>query len=197
MSPAARCAPRAPRALAWPVPISHRVSGPWARQTKDRGADRRQPGHRACHRQAVLSQAGWRIITCSRDAVPAECKRDPNWSEHLSVDLSEAGEVENVSCGKRVRLLGDGGLTRAGQQRRGLAQDTVERTAWLSEWRPRRLARSLRAQFLHAVDAGPRLSPPPSTRAGARSSISLRLPDTRCIPLPARLIRHRRRRCPR
>ena len=27
-----------------------------------------------------FSQEGWRIITCSREDVPEECKRDPNWS---------------------------------------------------------------------------------------------------------------------
>ena len=29
----------------------------------------------------------WRIITCSRDVVPEECKRDPNWSHHITADL--------------------------------------------------------------------------------------------------------------
>ena len=36
-----------------------------------------------------FSQEGWRIITCSREDVPEECKRDPNWSRHISVDLAE------------------------------------------------------------------------------------------------------------
>jgi len=57
-----------------------------------------------------FSAAGWRIITCSRDAVPAECKRDPNWSEHLTVDLSEPQEVERFVV-ETNRLLGDEGLT--------------------------------------------------------------------------------------
>ena len=57
-----------------------------------------------------FSQAGWRIITCSRDAVPAECKRDPNWSEHLTVDLSQAGEVERFIL-EAGRLLDEDGLT--------------------------------------------------------------------------------------
>jgi len=30
---------------------------------------------------------GWRIITCSRDETPEECKRDPNWTQHISTDL--------------------------------------------------------------------------------------------------------------
>lgn len=41
-----------------------------------------------------FSQENWRIITCSRDAVPDECRRDPNWSQHFPADLSDPGEVE-------------------------------------------------------------------------------------------------------
>ena len=42
-----------------------------------------------------FSDAGWRIITCSRDAVPPECKRDPNWTHHVTADLTQAGAVEH------------------------------------------------------------------------------------------------------
>jgi len=38
-------------------------------------------------------ERGWRIITCSRDAVPEECKRDPNWSSHIPTDLSDSDSV--------------------------------------------------------------------------------------------------------
>jgi NAD(P)-dependent dehydrogenase (short-subunit alcohol dehydrogenase family) len=41
-----------------------------------------------------FSQAGWRIISCSRDDVPAECKRDPNWSHHVPTDLADPASVE-------------------------------------------------------------------------------------------------------
>lgn len=41
-----------------------------------------------------FSEAGWRIVTCSREAVPEECKRDPNWSHHLTADLSVAAELD-------------------------------------------------------------------------------------------------------
>src|SRR3546814_4191416 len=34
-----------------------------------------------------FSGEGWRIITCSRDAVPEECKRDPNRSEEHTSEL--------------------------------------------------------------------------------------------------------------
>lgn len=42
-----------------------------------------------------FSQEGWRIITCSRDVVPEECKRDPNWTHHITVDLAHADDAEN------------------------------------------------------------------------------------------------------
>ncbi|HZU89490.1 MAG TPA: SDR family oxidoreductase [Stellaceae bacterium] len=41
-----------------------------------------------------FSDAGWRIITCSRDAVPPECKRDPNWTHHITADLAIPSDVE-------------------------------------------------------------------------------------------------------
>ena len=36
---------------------------------------------------------GWEIITCSREAVPDECRRDPNWTHHIEADLSQATET--------------------------------------------------------------------------------------------------------
>ncbi|MCG8508879.1 MAG: SDR family oxidoreductase [Rhodospirillales bacterium] len=38
---------------------------------------------------------GWRILTCSRDDVPAECKRDPNWTLHIPTDLGNAESIAN------------------------------------------------------------------------------------------------------
>lgn len=35
-----------------------------------------------------FSEEGWRIVTCSRESVPEECKRDPNWTHHITVDLA-------------------------------------------------------------------------------------------------------------
>ena len=40
-----------------------------------------------------FSDAGWRIITCSRDAVPPECKRDPNWTYHITADLGDPSDL--------------------------------------------------------------------------------------------------------
>jgi len=41
-----------------------------------------------------FSHEGWRIITCSREPVPEECKRDPNWVHHITVDLAHGGEID-------------------------------------------------------------------------------------------------------
>lgn len=42
----------------------------------------------------VFLERGWRIITCSRHDVPPECKRDPNWTCHIPVDLSDGNRVK-------------------------------------------------------------------------------------------------------
>ena len=36
-----------------------------------------------------FSDEGWRIITCSREDIPVECQRDPNWAHHISADLGD------------------------------------------------------------------------------------------------------------
>lgn len=41
-----------------------------------------------------FSEEGWRIITCSRDAVPEACKRDPNWTHHIPTDLADMDSVD-------------------------------------------------------------------------------------------------------
>jgi NAD(P)-dependent dehydrogenase (short-subunit alcohol dehydrogenase family) len=48
-------------------------------------------GHATVRR---FSDAGWRVITTSREAVPAECKRDPNWTHHIPADLADVRQVE-------------------------------------------------------------------------------------------------------
>ncbi|MGE0121042.1 MAG: SDR family NAD(P)-dependent oxidoreductase [Dongiaceae bacterium] len=63
-------------------------------------------GHATVQR---FSDEGWRIITCSREDVPPECKRDPNWSHHIVVDLAEAGSVDGFVAEANA-LLADGAL---------------------------------------------------------------------------------------
>jgi NAD(P)-dependent dehydrogenase (short-subunit alcohol dehydrogenase family) len=41
-----------------------------------------------------FSAAGWRVITCSREAVPDDCRRDPNWTHHIAADLADAASTE-------------------------------------------------------------------------------------------------------
>jgi NAD(P)-dependent dehydrogenase (short-subunit alcohol dehydrogenase family) len=36
---------------------------------------------------------GWRILTCSRDEAPPECRRDPNWTCHIPTDLGDAASI--------------------------------------------------------------------------------------------------------
>ena len=53
-----------------------------------------------------FSDKGWRIITCSREDIPAECKRDPNWTDHIVADLAvEADVIRFVDAA--VKILGD------------------------------------------------------------------------------------------
>ena len=53
-----------------------------------------------------FSDEGWRIITCSRDEVPEACKRDPNWTGHITVDLAEPAEQDRF-IDQALEMLGD------------------------------------------------------------------------------------------
>ncbi|HEV2302895.1 MAG TPA: SDR family oxidoreductase [Stellaceae bacterium] len=53
-----------------------------------------------------FSEAEWRIITCSREEVPPECKRDPNWTHHITADLAEPAEVERFITQARAFIDG-------------------------------------------------------------------------------------------
>ena len=56
-----------------------------------------------------FSDEGWRIITCSRDEVPEACKRDPNWTGHITVDLAEPAEQDRF-IDQALEMLGDAPL---------------------------------------------------------------------------------------
>lgn len=64
-------------------------------------------GHATVRR---FSEAGWRIITCSREDVPDECKRDPNWTHHIPADLSDAADLD-AFVKEANALLGKEGLS--------------------------------------------------------------------------------------
>ncbi len=57
----------------------------------------------------VFLERGWRILTCSRDPVPPECKRDPNWTLHIPSDLAEPESVAHLIA-ETTRVLGEGPL---------------------------------------------------------------------------------------
>lgn len=63
-------------------------------------------GHATVKRFAA---EGWRLITCSREDVPADCRFDPNWTHHLPCDLSVPADrqafVDRVN-----EIVGDGEL---------------------------------------------------------------------------------------
>ncbi|HTO85498.1 MAG TPA: SDR family oxidoreductase [Methylomirabilota bacterium] len=63
-------------------------------------------GHATVQR---FSDEGWRVITCSREDVPAECKRDPNWTHHIVADLADAGSLEHFVA-EASQLVGNGSL---------------------------------------------------------------------------------------
>ena len=41
-----------------------------------------------------FSERGWEVITCAREVPPPECRRDPNWSHHISTDLTDAASLD-------------------------------------------------------------------------------------------------------
>ncbi|MBL6931433.1 MAG: SDR family oxidoreductase [Rhodospirillales bacterium] len=42
---------------------------------------------------SLFLERGWKIITCSRDDTPEECKRDRNWTCHIPTDLGDADSI--------------------------------------------------------------------------------------------------------
>ena len=63
-------------------------------------------GHATVRR---FSESGWRVITASREAVPAECKRDSNWTHHVTADLAQAGAIEQFIA-EVNGIIGQGAL---------------------------------------------------------------------------------------
>ncbi len=41
-----------------------------------------------------FSDEGWRVITCSREPIPDECRRDCNWTHHITCDLSDRRSLQ-------------------------------------------------------------------------------------------------------
>lgn len=60
-------------------------------------------GHATVQR---FSAEGWSIITCSREAIPEECKADPNWTHHITADLAKIADTEHF-IQEALKVLGD------------------------------------------------------------------------------------------
>ena len=54
-----------------------------------------------------FSKEGWRIISCSREDAPPECKRDPNWTHHIPADLADAASRDEFIAKANAALGGD------------------------------------------------------------------------------------------
>jgi len=60
-------------------------------------------GHATVQR---FSAEGWQIITCSREAIPEECKADPNWTHHITADLAKTADTEHF-IDEALKVLDD------------------------------------------------------------------------------------------
>lgn len=49
---------------------------------------------------------GWRVITCARQEIPEECRRDPNYAFHLPTDLGDADSLAQF-VKEANKMLGD------------------------------------------------------------------------------------------
>ena len=53
-----------------------------------------------------FSDEGWRVITCSRQAVPKKCPWDSSEDNHVEIDFTNTKQVE-IGAQKLLDLLGD------------------------------------------------------------------------------------------
>jgi NAD(P)-dependent dehydrogenase (short-subunit alcohol dehydrogenase family) len=76
-------------------------------------------GHATVQR---FSAAGWRVVTCSREAIPDECKADPNWTHHITADLADPeGRADFI---RRANEVLDGGPLHALVNNAGVSPKT-------------------------------------------------------------------------
>jgi NAD(P)-dependent dehydrogenase (short-subunit alcohol dehydrogenase family) len=55
---------------------------------------------------SFFSRKGWEVITCSREGVPDDCRRDPNWSHHFACDLVQAEDLDDFIVDANAMLDG-------------------------------------------------------------------------------------------
>lgn len=53
-----------------------------------------------------FGEGGWSVITCSREDVPADCRRDPAWTHHIQADLGDAASLDAFVT-EALEVLGD------------------------------------------------------------------------------------------
>jgi NAD(P)-dependent dehydrogenase (short-subunit alcohol dehydrogenase family) len=58
---------------------------------------------------ARFMREGWRVISCARQDVPDNCRRDPLWTHHISVDLADPKGLE-AFIAQAGAILGDAPL---------------------------------------------------------------------------------------
>ena len=56
-----------------------------------------------------FADEGWRVITCSREAIPDDCRRDRNWTHHIVADLADPASLA-AFVAEASALLGEGSL---------------------------------------------------------------------------------------
>jgi NAD(P)-dependent dehydrogenase (short-subunit alcohol dehydrogenase family) len=54
----------------------------------------------------IFLERGWRILTCSREEAPPECKRDANWTLHIPTDLGDGGSLAHFIDAANETLAG-------------------------------------------------------------------------------------------
>ena len=94
-------------------------------------------GHATVQR---FSDAHWRIVTCSREEVPPECKRDPNWTHHITADLADPADLERFVAeaerffdGALHALVNNAGVSpkAATRERLGVLNGDLEDWQWV------------------------------------------------------------------
>lgn len=53
-----------------------------------------------------FSREGWRVVTCSREEVPEDCKRDLNWTHHIIADLADPASVDRFVA-EALEVIGE------------------------------------------------------------------------------------------
>jgi NAD(P)-dependent dehydrogenase (short-subunit alcohol dehydrogenase family) len=103
-----------------------------------------------------FSSAGWRVITCSRQAFPEDCPWEAGPEDHLQIDLGDFESLEDrvdelrrmLNGGPLHALVNNAGISIKGEEGERLDSLTTEMEAWRQVFRvnffaPIQLARGL------------------------------------------------------